>query len=297
MTRVWRQGYQKLSDFYTETYGRSLVSLSEAGSQGAQILRAKQGAGDRSGAPNPDLVLGHAQSSRPVATVDVGAGRFRTDFRENAMWLVLSNAGTSIYVENPHEIEIFAVDYAKLWELCTEVALPEDGNFGVLHRTEFRDSKIHFVVRSLSTEALAGNPNGTLYSDGAFLILAALLLDLTRRKVTPSHGGLAPWQLRRVLEYMEARLGETVTLAELSAIARLSPFHFARAFKTSTGQPPHRYHTEMRINRSKAMLQTSNLPVTAIANGLGFRSSQTFARVFRQRIGCTPSEWRRDMQL
>jgi AraC family transcriptional regulator len=294
MARVWRHSYESLSDFYCETYGSSLVSLSPVGSRGAQILRAKQGAGDRSGAPNPDLVLGHAQSTRPIATVDVGAGRFQTDFRENAMWLVPPNAGTSIYVENPHEIEILAVNYESLRELCAEVALPEDGDFAALHRTEFRDSKLHFVVQSLSAEALAGNPHGPLYSEGALLTLGILLLNLTKRNVVQSRGGLATWQLRRTTEYIEARLEEPITLLELAALVRLSPFHFARAFKASTGHPPHRYHMEMRINRSKVLLRTTGLPITEIALGLGYDSPQTFARVFRQIVGCTPSDWRRD---
>ena len=55
-------------------------------------------------------------------------------------------------------------------------------------------------------------------------------------------GGLAPWQVRRTTEYLRDNLARDVTLSELAAVAKLSPFHFARAFKASLGMPPHVFH-------------------------------------------------------
>lgn len=109
----------------------------------------------------------------------------------------------------------------------------------------------------------------------------------------PTQGGLATWQVRRTTEYLRDRLAEPVSLAELAAVANLSPFHFARAFKVSTGLPPHRYHRMLRLERAKELLQATDLPVTEIAHALGYESSQTLARVFRQTMGLTPTQWRR----
>lgn len=294
MTRVWQKKYTNVGEFYTSAYGTSDVSLAPLASQGAQILRARQGAGDWSGAPLPDLTLTHMGSSRPPSTLDIGAGRFRTDFHGRAMLLESPNIAPSIYIEEPHEIEMLAVNYASLRELCTEVALPADGDFGALHCRELRHDQLYAVMQSLSTEAAAGNPHGRLYSDGALMMLATMLLGLSLRQIPKPNGGLAGWQLRRTTEYLDARLAEPVSLAELAAIARLSPFHFTRAFRASTGHPPHRYHMHLRVERAKEMLQATDMAVTEIALSLGFDSSQTLARVFRKCVGCTPSEWRRD---
>src|SRR6266403_861398 len=67
-------------------------------------------------------------------------------------------------------------------------------------------------------------------------------------------GGLAPWQSRRAQEMMRSRLDEAVPLAELARALSLSQSHFARAFKQTTGQPPHRWLMEQRIDKVKQLL-------------------------------------------
>ena len=103
--------------------------------------------------------------------------------------------------------------------------------------------------------------------------------------------GLADWQLRRVLEKLEAL--DDFCLAELAASANLSPFYFARVFKQTTGVPPHLFHQRARVERAKELLATTLLSVTDIALRVGYGSSQTLARVFRRNVGATPAEYRR----
>ncbi len=91
-----------------------------------------------------------------------------------------------------------------------------------------------------------------------------------------------------------ASAGTDVPLATLAAEVGLSPFHFARAFKTSTGMPPHAWQRAQRIGLAKALLETSDLPVTEIAFEVGYESSQALARLFQRSVGVSPSQWRRD---
>jgi AraC family transcriptional regulator len=79
----------------------------------------------------------------------------------------------------------------------------------------------------------------------------------------------------------------------LAELANLSPFHFTRAFKQSVGVAPHRYQTQLRIDRAQQMLQHSKAPVTEIALGVGYESSQALARAFLRHVGTAPSAWRR----
>jgi AraC family transcriptional regulator len=111
--------------------------------------------------------------------------------------------------------------------------------------------------------------------------------------VASADGGLASWQQNRVAAFIDENLGQRIALADLARIARLSPFHFARAFKRSFGVPPHRYHRNRRIDRAKDLLAHSCHSVTEIALQVGFSESSAFATAFRRTTGFAPSEYRR----
>jgi len=106
-------------------------------------------------------------------------------------------------------------------------------------------------------------------------------------------GGLAPWQERRAKELMESRLSESISLAEIAGQCELSTSHFSRAFKQTTGQPPHRWLFERRIERAKDLLLHSAQGLADIAIGCGFADQSHFTRAFSRRVGATPGIWRR----
>jgi AraC family transcriptional regulator len=108
-----------------------------------------------------------------------------------------------------------------------------------------------------------------------------------------ARGGLAPWQLRRAKEIMSTRLDEAVPLAELAQACNLSPGHFARAFKQATGQPPHRWLLEQRIEKSKELLADSAMSLAEIAIACGFADQSHFTRVFTRTTRSSPGAWRR----
>jgi AraC family transcriptional regulator len=108
-------------------------------------------------------------------------------------------------------------------------------------------------------------------------------------------GGLAAWQERTVVAYIEEHLAEPISLATLAQLARLSPYHFSRAFKQSFGRPPHRYHTSRRIERAKALLAKPAQSVTEIGFTMGFSEASSFTAAFRRETGRTPSCYRRSL--
>lgn len=108
----------------------------------------------------------------------------------------------------------------------------------------------------------------------------------------PAPIALAPFRLRRALDFIEARLEETITLADVAAAVGLSPKHFARAFRRSTGQSPHRFIVQRRLERAKTMMLGTELALTEIALACGFGSQQHFTRVFREAVGMPPGQWR-----
>jgi len=105
-------------------------------------------------------------------------------------------------------------------------------------------------------------------------------------------GGLAPGALRRVREHVAQRLAERIEIRDLAAVARLSVCHFARAFRESTGVPPHRYVTELRVSTAAALVRDTDRPLTEIAYDVGFCDLSHFSRLFARAFGESPRAYR-----
>ena len=114
------------------------------------------------------------------------------------------------------------------------------------------------------------------------------------RSAARKRGGLAPWQQRRASELLLARIGRHVPITELAATCRLSVSHFVRAFRQSTGLPPHQWIVMRRVNLSKDLLvEGTARPLAEIALACGFADQSHFTRTFSRIVGMTPGAWRR----
>jgi AraC family transcriptional regulator len=105
-------------------------------------------------------------------------------------------------------------------------------------------------------------------------------------------GELDQQRVRRVTEFVEAYLGGPLTLTSLARSAALSPFHFARAFKRTTGWAPHQFVTIRRVERARHLLLGTRDSVEAVASAVGFSNLSHFRRVFRAHTGILPSDLR-----
>jgi transcriptional regulator GlxA family with amidase domain len=104
-----------------------------------------------------------------------------------------------------------------------------------------------------------------------------------------------PALLRRLLrakDRMDAASQDEWPIPRLARVSGVSEAHFARSFKAAFGLPPHRYLLTRRIERAKALLRDTDLPVTEIAFQTGWNSLGTFGRIFRDITGESPSEVR-----
>jgi AraC family transcriptional regulator len=105
-------------------------------------------------------------------------------------------------------------------------------------------------------------------------------------------GGLPGAKLRRVTAYIEGNLHRELRLTDLGVVAHMSPYHFARLFKTATGVSPHRFVVHRRIDAAAALLTGSTSSISSIARAVGFRTPSQFATTFRRMTGLTPSAYR-----
>jgi AraC family transcriptional regulator len=99
-------------------------------------------------------------------------------------------------------------------------------------------------------------------------------------------------RLRRVTEYIQHNLDKGLTLEELASVVYMSPYHFARLFKGSTGVPPHRFVVRQRIAQARACLERQDLSIAQISRLVGFRTPSHFTTVFSRLAGVTPRSYR-----
>lgn len=99
-------------------------------------------------------------------------------------------------------------------------------------------------------------------------------------------------RVRRVTDHIDKNLDKTLRLTELAALVYMSPYHFARRFKSTTGVPPHRFVIRQRIARATALLATPELSIAQISRLVGFRTASHFTTAFRRVTGVTPKRYR-----
>ena len=160
-------------------------------------------------------------------------------------------------------------------------------------RLRFSDDRIWTLVKLLSDAVNDPDPSTQLYGDGLTAAIVARLFTDPPEPDADSRG-LAPWQLRRIFEYLDAHLPERVDLAHLAALAGLSQSHFSRAFKASTGMAPYQWQLDARIRRAQALLIDTRASLEHVADATGFADAVHFGRTFRKLTGATPAAWRRD---
>ena len=106
-------------------------------------------------------------------------------------------------------------------------------------------------------------------------------------------GGLAGWQARRLVVFIDARLDQPIRLNELSEVSKLSTAYFCRAFKRTFGETPHSYIVRRRLDKAETLMLTSDLPLSHIAIRCGFTDQAHLCKLFRQQYAHSPAAWRR----
>lgn len=168
-------------------------------------------------------------------------------------------------------------------------------NVELEHRVIFIDPTIVHIAQLLKSEVFSGGLAGKLYTDSLRNLLAVHLLRNYSGAVVKPALADEPFnvlKLNQVKDFIEERLAEDLTITDMAAVVHMSPFHFARSFKTATGQPPHRYLTQRRMERAKVLLSVTRLSVAEVAYRVGFYNTSHFTSQFRKTTGTTPKAYR-----
>jgi len=281
------------ADHYTTGAFAPYVREQRLAGSAAYMLEAAQPAGDFSDPPTTDLVLTVALSAAS-GEFDFGPGRFTKTISSGQMVLTSPGVATTILIDRPHSVRFLAVPAQHLEPYLEEARATDSFDFGRLQVGAFENQFILEMMNRLWAEAEQDDGVSRLFADGAILAVAAELLREAGRPAVHARGGLAAWQVRRVTDYMRADLARDISLSELAELAGLSPHHFCRAFKQSTGASPHVWFTLRRIERAQEIIAADpSTGLTEVALCVGFGSQSAFGTAFRRVTGISPSAWRR----
>jgi AraC-like DNA-binding protein len=148
--------------------------------------------------------------------------------------------------------------------------------------------------------------------DHKIIAAAALVIvseiDLSRAISTPSQAPvvlpdqsaevvqrdlLLPWQRRKIMQFIEANLTETIKVEELATMTKLSKTYFSRVFKAAYKESPYSYVLRRRMELAKELIAETNAALSEIALDCGMADQAHLCKTFRKVFGTTPNNWRR----
>lgn len=197
--------------------------------------------------------------------------RFRWSSSASTLTVQLSDAALEQAADTSHKIDLLPVNCAT------------------------QDMRLSSLLFALESERMNGYPSGRLFLDRIEQALATVLVQyegVARHSHQVYKGGLAPYRMKRVNEFIQAHIEEEITLNELAQDVGLSPSHFCSLFRKTAGTTPHQFVLQCRIQHAKALLAKPNRSILDVALASGFRTHQHFSRIFRRQVGVTPSTYR-----
>ncbi|MBA8853350.1 AraC family transcriptional regulator [Ochrobactrum intermedium] len=209
-------------------------------------------------------------------------------------------AKTDVYAEWLCPLESIFVAFSPL--RMRELALAEFGNEQVefcLPLSGHVDSHALKLAKFFQREFQRARrgPVNKIYLDSLLTLFGTHLLrryaNAPSAHLKPRRGGLPSHIIRRVDDFIRANLSNKITVVALAAVAGLSPTHFTRAFRETTGRAPYQYITIMRLQRAAELAGDRSLVLGEIANKTGFSTHSQMTAIMKQYWGVTPSDLRR----
>ncbi len=179
----------------------------------------------------------------------------------------------------------------------------EPDSVEILNRLAVSDPQIQRLGLLLDAELETGGGllGGGLYAESLATALAISVLrhhsslgKSAQKKIMRegSTSELSERSLREAINYINDKLAKRLTLADIAGVAHLSPYHFSRSFKKSTGLSPYQYVLRRRVQRAKELLVSTPLPIPEVALSSGFSSQSHLTRHFQRLVGTSPKDFR-----
>jgi AraC family transcriptional regulator len=216
-------------------------------------------------------------------------------YPRNSVSIIDLSVPSHFRIATPHEALLFYLPRPALIEIAAEFGTTRFNGLRLAPGVAALDPVMARLGAALLSR-LDGRRTHRLWMDQLLLLVQAHVTSTYGAILRTSNlnkGGLAPWQERRAKEVIEEGLARPLSLAEIAREVSLSPAHFARSFKSSTGLTPYGWLTRRRMGIAGAMLAAGEQPIAAIAHAVGYAEQSSFTRAFVRHIGQTPAAFAR----
>lgn len=246
----------------------------------------------------------------PWLVLTTGGGPRKTEVRNRYGWssalsgpgnLALTSPGKSTEIRwdrgDGSGIETIhvCIDAALFYRFAAENFERDPARVEIIDGFAQQDPLMSSIVNALGDQLKNHERPGKLFLDSAAQMLVAQVLRKYCVSPFPVPNGQARMNARKlqlVRDYIHAGLASRLTLEDIASSIHMSAYHFARAFKATTGETPHGYVTRVRVERAQELLRTSPYSMPAIARQVGFSSKSHFAAVFLRMSGISPHLFR-----
>ncbi|MES2197526.1 MAG: AraC family transcriptional regulator [Pseudomonadota bacterium] len=221
----------------------------------------------------------------------------KADIRAGATYLYDLKRDPRYVIDKPFHSLFFYLPRSALDDISRQAGAPRIDELAYQPGVGHEDNVVRHLGSSLLEALRRPDEANQLFVDHAMLALSAHVAQNyggLRRSTELARGGLAPWQVKRACEKLESDLGGKSSLEQVAAEFELSVSHFARAFRISTGLPPHQWLLRQRVKAAKQLMTVRDLPLSEIAISAGFANQSHFTRVFSAVVGVSPGAWRRE---
>ncbi|WP_338701499.1 AraC family transcriptional regulator [Bradyrhizobium sp. 26S5] len=221
----------------------------------------------------------------------------KADVRAGTTWLYDLRQDPRYVIDKPFRSIQFYLPRSALDRIAEEAGAPRVEDLACQFGTGHDDQVMRHIGAALLQGLRRPDEPNQLFIDHMMLAFGAHIAQAyggLQRVTNSVRGGLAPWQLKRACERLDSDLGGELSLQQIAAEFGLSVGHFSRAFRSSTGLPPHQWLLRQRVKAAKQLMTVRELPLAEIAISAGFANQSHFTRVFTAAVGISPGVWRRE---
>ncbi len=240
------------------------------------------------------LIVLHLGGAKRIRR-DGQAGGSVTDIDSGALTVIAAGSASNWRTEGPIDFSHLYIHPRAVDQAIVEVFDREPRSVALREEVGRSDALLEGLLSLMMLEISAPVGSSGLYLETLLHAAIARLvgehstLSTTTARLPHS---LAPYRLRRVLDYIGDNLSEDIGLAALSEVSGLSRYHFSRAFQRVTGLSPYAFVIDRRIERAKRLIAGHDLPLGEIAGRCGFNTHGQFSTMFKRITGLKPSQWR-----
>ena len=197
--------------------------------------------------------------------------------------------------ETTDEGLLFIIEPDFLDRIATQTECIQSDKIELIPILKTRDPQIENLASLFLQEMQSGGMGGKLYTESLSNLLAVHLLRnycAFPAKFKEYKGGLAPYKLKQVINYINDNLDRRIGLEDLANLLDLSTYYLCREFRNSVGVSPYRYILERRIEKAQELIKNSKLSLADVAYESGFSSQSQMTQHFRKSVGVTPKVYR-----